>query len=275
MTALLMAALLGANPIQHYIGQEYLNTGGGTMVGTLTMADNKPICLGDTTCDWWLVYNSSGTQFEIWHTSCDGGGTDCEVLICGDGGDDCTLAGAFTATGGVNVNADNVKITLGAAGATDSYLHFNATDFEFYSSGSIVMLSPLEVGVIEIDPDSGAVPIINMEVSGTPADGTEESFCFSLDSNCLLTIFSLADGAGAVDTKIVSANEPVQLDTQLATSGHAAPFTCDATTEGATQYVDDTDDTAYARVCVCANLDGTGYDWRDLGDIVGTACPFY
>ena len=53
------------------------------------------------------------------------------------------------------------------------------------------------------------------------------------------------------------------------------PFACDATHPGAMQYVDDTNDTAWSKVCVCANLDGTGYDWRDLGDITGTACPFF
>ncbi len=53
------------------------------------------------------------------------------------------------------------------------------------------------------------------------------------------------------------------------------PFTCDATHEGAMQYIDDTNDTNFGRVCICANQDGTGYDWRDIGDIVGTACPFF
>lgn len=53
------------------------------------------------------------------------------------------------------------------------------------------------------------------------------------------------------------------------------PVVCNAANEGASQYVDDTNDTAYGRECTCANLDGTGYDWRARDDIVGTACPFY
>jgi hypothetical protein len=53
------------------------------------------------------------------------------------------------------------------------------------------------------------------------------------------------------------------------------PVPCNSASESAMIYADDTDDTAYARICVCANLDGTGYDWRDSGDIVGTACPFF
>jgi hypothetical protein len=200
MTALLLAALLGPVPLIHgpYVGQEWLSTGGGTMVGTLTMKDDTPICLGDTTCDWWLVYNSSGTQFEIWHTSCDGADTDCEVLICGDGTDDCTLAGSFTATGGVNLNADNIKLTWGAAGATDSYGHFTGTNLQFYSSGNITMLSPLSVGVLEINADSGAVMIINQE-SVAAADGTELSACIGADSDCIFKVYSEADGSGGID----------------------------------------------------------------------------
>ncbi len=81
-------------------------------------------------------------------------------------------------------------------------------------------------------------------------------------------------GAANVVVDQVTAGTAITPGANIA-AGPAEPFACDATHVGAMQYVDDTDDTLYARVCICANLDGTGYDWRDIGDIVGTACPFF
>lgn len=53
------------------------------------------------------------------------------------------------------------------------------------------------------------------------------------------------------------------------------PHACDATHVGAQVYVDDSNDSNWGRVCICSYLDGTGYDWRDDGNIVSAACPFF
>lgn len=55
----------------------------------------------------------------------------------------------------------------------------------------------------------------------------------------------------------------------------AEPVACASAYDGARVYVDDTDDTAYGQECICANKDGTAYDWRAVADVVGTACPFF
>jgi hypothetical protein len=56
----------------------------------------------------------------------------------------------------------------------------------------------------------------------------------------------------------------------------AEPATCDATSEGVIVYVNDNDDSAGAQMCICATItDDSTYDWRDAGDIAGTACSFF
>ena len=44
-----------------------------------------------TGLDYWWVYDSSNTQFELNSTNCDGAGTDCIPLILDDGTDDFDL----------------------------------------------------------------------------------------------------------------------------------------------------------------------------------------
>ncbi|KKK55607.1 hypothetical protein LCGC14_3072830, partial [marine sediment metagenome] len=61
----------------------------------------------------------------------------------------------------------------------------------------------ITVGTIVIDEDSGAVTLVDMSVSASPADGTEESYAFAIDGNIFLKLYSEADSAGAVDTMSV------------------------------------------------------------------------
>lgn len=49
---------------------------------------------------------------------------------------------AIDVDGGLNVNADDVNITLGESGAADSYMQFDGTVFIVHSSGLIVFESP-------------------------------------------------------------------------------------------------------------------------------------
>lgn len=82
----------------------------------------------------------------------------------------------------------------------------------------------------------------------------------------------ISTGAGMLDLNPATA--AVMLPSVIA-AVPAEPTACAAAAEGATVYVDDTNDTAYGQVCICSNKDGTGYDWRLMSDIVGTACPFF
>jgi len=67
---------------------------------------------------------------------------------------------------------------------------------------------------------------------------------------------------GTIKTEVVTADAPSE------------PHACDATHAGVIVAIDDTNNTAYDEPCICLNLDGTGYDWRQLSDVTGTACVF-
>jgi len=95
-----------------------------------------------------------------------------------------------------------------------------------------------------------------LAVNGAPGTGTTVA-TFDASAGGDLTI------AGTIKTECVTAEAP------------AEPHVCDAAHAGVIVTVDDTNDTAYNQPCVCLNLDGTGYDWRQLNDVVGTACPTF
>jgi len=63
------------------------------------------------------------------------------------------------------------------------------------------------------------------------------------------------------------------IKTEVATgAAPAEPHACDAAHAGVIVAVDDTNDTAFNEPCICLNLDGTGYDWRQLNAVTTTAC---
>ena len=65
-----------------------------TLLGTgdPTIADDVKFEIG-TGVDYWFIYNSSDTQFELWSTDVDGGGTDGVVWSVDDGTDDVVFTG--------------------------------------------------------------------------------------------------------------------------------------------------------------------------------------
>jgi hypothetical protein len=83
----------------------------------LIFKDDVKICLGND-CDWWLIYNSSTTQFEIWHIECGAG--PCPVQVCDDGGDDCTFTGLWTVAGGIASTSETQGIRFGST-PTDKF----------------------------------------------------------------------------------------------------------------------------------------------------------
>ncbi len=72
--------------------------------------------------------------------------------------------------------------------------------FKVNASDEIDVGATLNVGPIELEEDSGAITLVNLPVSSTPSDGDTESYGLSIDSNPVLTIYGLADGAGGTDT---------------------------------------------------------------------------
>jgi len=72
--------------------------------------------------------------------------------------------------------------------------------FKVNASNEIDVGATLNIGPIELAEDSGAITLVNLPVSITPDDGDVESYGFSIDSNPVLTIYGLADGAGGTDT---------------------------------------------------------------------------
>jgi len=63
---------------------------------------------------------------------------------------------------------------------------------------------------------------------------------------------------------------------RIVAASPSEPATCDATAEGMMVYVNDSDDSAGAAICICATItDDSTYDWRDFGDVAGAACSFF
>ena len=66
----------------------------------IKMGDDRPLQFGAAP-DYWLVYNSSGTQFELRGTNVDGSGTDGLILKVADGTDDVAFTGQIQGASGV------------------------------------------------------------------------------------------------------------------------------------------------------------------------------
>ena len=56
----------------------------------------------------------------------------------------------------------------------------------------------INIGAINLSDDSGAITLVDMGVTATPASGTEESYTFAVDSNNILTIGAEADSSGGI-----------------------------------------------------------------------------
>ncbi|MFA6076858.1 MAG: tail fiber domain-containing protein [Candidatus Paceibacterota bacterium] len=64
----------------------------------------------------------------------------------------------------------------------------------------ITSISSLETGSLNLEDDAGAASWVDMNVTGTPLDGTVESYTAKLSGNSVLTIYGTAIGAaGGVD----------------------------------------------------------------------------
>ena len=70
--------------------------------GQIKMGDNMPLQFGAAP-DYWLVYNSSGTQLELRGTNVDGSLTDGIILKVADGTDDVSFMGKVAVSGHLDI----------------------------------------------------------------------------------------------------------------------------------------------------------------------------
>jgi len=204
--------------------------------------------------------------------------------------------GHALATGDVLVGG---KLEVDGAVYLDNFLYLsNAT---YISSGQIIGSDNIAADGVSLypravtqTPDTGMIllgPAGNSILVVEYADRTTD-FAFPLQANPTLAIQS-ADAGTITDTIYIQhdqtngiiATRGGMLVMNPATAGlvlpriinaaPAEPIACGAASEGASVYVDDTNDTLWGQVCICSNKDGTGYDWRDMSNIASTACPFF
>lgn len=122
-----------------------------------------------------------------------------------------------TGTGDVDISGASLGVDVtekllldGIAGHT-YILESTANELSFFAGGleglridfnelEVQPLMTLATGPIELEADSGAVTLVNLPVSSTPADGDEESMTLAIDSNAVLKVYGEADGTGGADT---------------------------------------------------------------------------
>ena len=146
----------------------------------------------------------------------------------------------FLAEGGV-INWDSGDVTLTQTGnelalsggtfKVDNDTWFTAKDyagtsyvnmFKVNASDEIDFGATLNIpGYIEGPTDGGAITLFDMPVVSA-ADNVEQSATFKVDGNNFLKLYSLADGAGSIDTQSIRAYYPIVPNTSdLAALGSA------------------------------------------------------
>jgi hypothetical protein len=101
-------------------------------------------------------------------------------------------------TGKSEINIlDNDTESLMIKEATNKYLTFDTTD----GSEKVIVGKDLEIGLVKVDTNSGAVNFIDMDVTNIASNGTEESLSIAIDGNALLKVYVESDGAGGIKNK--------------------------------------------------------------------------
>jgi hypothetical protein len=160
--------------------------------------------------------------------------------------------------------------TIGVdASANDGLITFDESDDEWEFSEAIYVTGAAHAtGAITGDST------LQIDSNVTIGDGTATDFTVTLDAltNDGLLTFDESDDEWEFSEAITSSGgiRPQSVTGAAPTE----PFTCNSANEGYIVYVDDTDDTQSSGYCFCGNVDGTGYDWRDMSDRTA-ACPFF
>lgn len=118
-----------------------------------------------------------------------------------------------------------------------SFLTYDTTT----GANKIVAGQNLEIGLMEIDADSGMVNFANMNISTTTATSTAESLSVSLDGNAIITVYAEADGQGNAINRRVGINTTTTPAAVLSIKGNAStsgPLLRISTTSTEALYVD-------------------------------------
>ncbi len=116
---------------------------------------------------------------------------------------------------------DNSAVALSITEGTTNYLAFTTTN----AGEKIVAGVDFEVGNITIDEDAGAVSLVAMSVSATPAAGTEESYAFQIDSSTIMKIYSEADSSGGITSPLVDITGSAAVSGNLTVADHLSAGT--------------------------------------------------
>jgi hypothetical protein len=107
--ALILLAAINPYEMSHpYPNMECMGSGGGPFAGDVCLNDDIKLGFGEGTTascgddDYWMIYNSSSTQWEFWSRDCDGATNPCILETFDDGTNDATRSGDLTLQG----NAD-------------------------------------------------------------------------------------------------------------------------------------------------------------------------
>jgi len=114
-------------------------SGSSYKLDQIKMGDDRPLQFGAAP-DYWLIYDSSNTQFELNSTNVDGGGTDGVVFSVSDGTDDVAFTGKIS-TAQVDILAEGDLRLQDASGG--EYVGFDAPATV---SGSYTLTLPAAVG---------------------------------------------------------------------------------------------------------------------------------
>ena len=240
--------------------------GGGTVAGDLDPNADNTYDLGDASLAWkdlWLdgeLRWPSATRVD--------GGTDGTVLLQNNAGTGFTglqLGGTGASNAGIFVFNQN-------------FLFKNAsnTAYSFIDSGDIRLFNASNQRIFGFI--SSSAPNFRMDKditfawSNTSADiNATKDIGFYRDSAGVLKISDGSTGFGQYKGNVVRGES-------TSATGNA-PETCSASTRGMIIYVDDTDDSARAEICVCVATsdDGAGtpsaYSWQLISN-VSVACDY-
>jgi len=114
-------------------------SGSSYKLDQIKMGDDRPLQFGAAP-DYWLIYDSSNTQFELNSTNVDGGGTDGVVFSVSDGTDDVAFTGKIS-TAQIDILAEGDLRLQDASGG--QYVGFDAPATV---SGSYTLTLPAAVG---------------------------------------------------------------------------------------------------------------------------------
>ena len=111
------------------VNNQNINSASSYTLDAIKLGDNRPLQLGAAP-DYWFIYDSGNTQFELNATDVDGAGTDGIVFSVNDGTDDVVFTGSISAAqvdilaqGDLRLQdtSGGQYVALQAAGTTTSY----------------------------------------------------------------------------------------------------------------------------------------------------------